>query len=131
MTRLAALAQIAAMMRDRSLASIGTVSARIAQVQASVAELDADLAEQAGIARSSGEMLLHHTLQLYARHCDTQRIALSERIRQLEGTREQLRTEAAQYFGRALALDRLARQARDKQRHARAESHRHLDGGCT
>ena len=68
--------------------------------------LPAFLAEQARIADETGDMAVQQAFHLHAHYCDDMRSGLDRQIESLNQLREQLRAQAAQSFGRTIALER-------------------------
>ena len=91
--RLAALARIAAVKREVDLARLAAASGRLNASLAARSELDAALDAEIRKALAAPQL--------------PDLRALDRRIADLTATREAERAEAAQSFGKALALDRL------------------------
>lgn len=114
--RLAALARLAAMQRDADLARLADAAACLSHALLARDEFDAALAREAAIACSSADIAVHRAFHAHALQGERVRPALESGAARAGAAREAARVTAAQSFGRALALERLAGRAAPRTR---------------
>lgn len=119
--RLAALARLAAIRKERCIGALAQAERQVRAVGARIAALDTALAE-ARLAAGGADPATLAALDAFGRRSAERRLDLTERLSEAERIAAARRAAARLAFGRANALERLTGEAEAERRRLGAKS---------